>query len=76
MEVADESRVEFPEARIGKVPLPGLLGFRDAIADDFDEIATCFGANRKVKALGRQAGRAEVMCDLTRASQCFWADTF
>jgi hypothetical protein len=43
MEVADESCVEFPEARIVEVPLPGLLGFRDATADDFDEITAVNG---------------------------------
>jgi hypothetical protein len=43
MKIADEARVEFAEARIVEIPLPGLSGFRDATADDFDEIATVNG---------------------------------
>jgi hypothetical protein len=43
MEVADESCVELPEARILEIPLPRILGLRDATADDFDEITAVNG---------------------------------
>jgi hypothetical protein len=47
VQIADEACVEFAEPWESKLPLRGLLGFRNATADNFDEIAAVNGIAKK-----------------------------